>query len=208
MAKKHNNKSHTIHKEHSFPPPIRKPKRRLILQPWLQGQGGSINRPLIPDTKQVTETPELTRLRELEVHLDYRQDKLLKREDELGKWSKKLAEQQRELQEQEALLLARRHTHQGTEVARGNGSSAQDDQDLQRLKTELEAQQEKIEEAKRNLKEREAYIEKCENDLVEKSMLLTERETWIEQNEEDLNNMSHNPFNGLNQDDTELEQSA
>jgi len=35
------------------------------------------------------------------------------------------------------------------------------------------------------IREREAYIEKCENDLVEKSMILTEREARIEQREED-----------------------
>jgi hypothetical protein len=33
--------------------------------------------------------------------------------------------------------------------------------------------------------DREAFIEKCENDLVEKSMLLTEREARVEQDEED-----------------------
>jgi len=36
------------------------------------------------------------------------------------------------------------------------------------------------------LRERELYVEECENTLVEQSMILTEREAQVEQSEEDF----------------------
>ncbi|MDP4692933.1 MAG: hypothetical protein NWS00_00145, partial [Opitutales bacterium] len=53
------------------------------------------------------------------------------------------------------------------------------------LKRELNNQEQSLKNARKMLHEREDFIEQCENELVEKSMLLTEREARIEQREED-----------------------
>lgn len=197
--------------QQSYPPPERPPKRRLTLQPWASKpeEAKSIYKPLVPDSNQGYESTTDARLRELEVHLEYKQDKLLQREAELDKWAKKLADLQREINEQEALLNARSKLATPPLKAMDAHATVGNAQleEMTALKAELDAQQAAIEEARKTLGEREAYIEKCENDLVEKSMLLTERETRLEQSEEDLIKMSRSPF--LQQGEgSEIEQSA
>ena len=221
-ALKHN--SQMTQDNQPYPPPIRQPKRRLALQPWATAKKEAVVRkPLVSYRELPVEIQGMAQLHELEVHLEYKQDKLRRRESQLDKWAKQLADQQRELNEQEALLKARGKIEAPAaqpapaQVPPASATapatapqptqpSPKEEEELLTLRAELERQQALIEATKQTLIEREAYIEQCENDLVEKSMLLTEREARIEQNEEDHIKMSRSPFK--TEKEAEVEQNA
>lgn len=79
----------------------------------------------------------------------------------------------------------------------GSGLSVEEEQELRRLKDELEAREESIHEMELTLQEREANIMENEESLLEKGQRLIEMETELEQIREDLEKK------GLNLDDGE-----
>ena len=135
----------------------------------------------------------LGKSRELEIEaslLDL-QANIIIREGLLNDKEMHLICRERELNEAKALLEAHRKILSSTRVPakKRNDLASKVDPAERRafnaLKLELLQQEESLKEARKMLQTREKFIEECENELVEQSMILTEREAHVEQREED-----------------------
>jgi hypothetical protein len=137
-----------------------------------------------PDTKSKS-----AKQQEMEAHLLELQAEIFNRESLLAEKEQYLETRTRELNEKEALLDAHKKlllakanndTHNDTDPVNENDEMAA----AKALQAELKTQEASLVKVRSDLQAREAYIERCENDLVEKSMQLTERETLLEEAEE------------------------
>jgi hypothetical protein len=141
---------------------------------------------------------------EMEAHLLELQADIINREELLAEKEKYLEARALELNEKEALLEAHWKVANSRHHA-ATGAQADDETSeikaLKAVRAELETQETSLRKARRMLHEREAYIEQCENDLVEKSMQLTERETRLEQREEDVGAIERRGGEGSNSRD-------
>lgn len=184
--------------EVKLPPPVKKARRRLTLEHAMhhlqRGKASDMGDPLTsaPLMQPKDEFPTLRtgQQQEMEAHLLELQADIIRREDSVGDKERKLMEWERELNEKEALLEARRSVIESS-ISRNNSGevsqqmSTEEQHALIKLKAELDAQECALKESRLSLRDRERYIEECENALVEKSMELSEREAHIEQDEED-----------------------
>jgi len=180
------------------PPPIREEKRRLSLRTAIAAATKFDSTIAVPSQKtETTQAPSVTKTdsqsatdQDLQTNLLELQADIIIREDQLNEKAAQLSNRERELNEKCALLEAHRKVVESRQsrrdVGTGGGIDSNERKAFEALKRELDAQEISLKTAKAMLQEREAFIEKCENDLVEKSMLLTEREARIEQREEDF----------------------
>ena len=128
---------------------------------------------------------------EVEVSLLELQADLIIREGLLNEKEMRLLNHEREINEATALLEAHQKILLSTRLPAKKISDETDQiQPAERaafdaLKRELLQQEVSLKEAREMLQERDLFIEECENELVEQSMILTEREAQIEQREED-----------------------
>lgn len=72
------------------------------------------------------------------------------------------------------------------EAGGGDAMSAAERQQLEELKKDLEDREEAVREAKAFIREREIYLDECENTIMEKSMALDTKEAEIDQLREEL----------------------
>lgn len=175
-----------------FPPPKRKPKRHLSIKAAVavatKTEGHSAFKPLMNPINDFSSTHSSSP-QEIEKHLLELQADIINREELLDQKEKQCKARELELNEQEALLEARRQIIESDANHLNKSLISDDAQDaLQALKNTLDAQEASLKEAREILHEREAYIEQCENMLVEQSIALTEREARVEQKEEDFRN--------------------
>ncbi len=175
------------------PPPARQPKRRLSLKTAIAAasrSGSEIGKPLIHPLGE-SPSSQTGKQQEMEANLLELQADIIIREGLLNEKETLLQNRERELNERAALLEAHRKVFETRQTpASANDSepnqiSTEERDAFDALKRELTAQEQSLKNAQKILQEREAFIEQCENELVEKSMLLTEREARIEQKEED-----------------------
>lgn len=175
------------------PPPNREPKRRLSLKTAIAAASRTNSTIVKPLMNPLGEFPAIKtgKQQEMEANLLELQADIIIREGLLSDKEKTLKSRELELNEKEALLEAHRkvlETSSAPSKAASPISSAigtEEREAFDALKRELVAQEQSLNNARKMLKEREDFIEQCENELVEKSMLLTEREARIEQREED-----------------------
>jgi chromosome segregation ATPase len=108
-----------------------------------------------------------------------------------------LAERERDLWETEALLKAREEVLQAERkrasalakaASATAGPSTEEIKAYEKLKAELDAQEETLKEAKAQLREREEFLEEAENQLMMKMAAQQEKEVELEQREEDWRN--------------------
>jgi hypothetical protein len=129
------------------------------------------------------------RQQEMEAGLLELQAEIVNRESLVAERERKLAEREMELNEREALLEAHRKVFESRAGQRKPDLPSEEArlerEALDKWRIELEAQEASLQESRTLLREREAYIEECENRLVQQSMQLSEREAWVEQREED-----------------------
>jgi len=176
-----------------LPPPTRKPTRRLSLKTAIAAMSrpeSQIVKPLMGPLGESCSLPEGKDL-EVEVSLLELQADLIIREGLLNEKEMRLLNHEREINEATALLEAHQKILLSTRLPAKKISDETDQiQPAERaafdaLKRELLQQEVSLKEAREMLQERDLFIEECENELVEQSMILTEREAQIEQREED-----------------------
>lgn len=175
-----------------FPPPERKPKRCLSLKAAVavatKTEGYTAFKPLIDPINDFSSTRSSSP-QEIETHLLKLQADIINREELLNQGQKQCKARELELNEQEALLAARNQIIESKANYLNESLISPDEHSaLQTLKKTLDAQEASLKEARKMLREREAYVEQCENMLVEQSIVLTEREARVEQQEEDRRN--------------------
>ncbi|HAV13546.1 MAG TPA: hypothetical protein DCX06_08680 [Opitutae bacterium] len=182
-----------------LPPPNRQPSRRLSLKPAISSlpkQEIGNKKPLMDPKDEFPELPQSvqpssSKYSEIESGLLDLQSDLIVREGLLSEKEKRLHSFERELHEREALLeahqkiLSARIVTAGIRPQTDREISEEELKALEALKKELDEQESSIKQAEQMLLEREDFIAKCENDLIEKTMLLSEREAKVEQREED-----------------------
>lgn len=183
--------------EINLPPPDKKAKRQLTLESAMdhlqhRNTSDSNHRGYSANFESNGDIPQLRtgQQQEMEAHLLELQAEVIRREDFVSEKERKLMELERELNEKEALLEARRRVIESSIRSTDPNHpsqqiSAEELDALKKLKAELDAQESALKEGRRSLRDRERYIEECENSLVAKSMELSEREAQIEQSEED-----------------------
>lgn len=118
---------------------------------------------------------------------------IINRERLLNETERRLQHYELEINEREALLRAGKQVVEASiprKVEIAPSISTQENEAFEALKHELEHQAKSLKDARRSLDEREVYMESCENELVEKSIILTEREARVEQQEEDFKSNS------------------
>ncbi|MEM1223035.1 MAG: hypothetical protein AAGH40_09750 [Verrucomicrobiota bacterium] len=184
------------------PPPKRAPKRRLSLEcavaVAIRAESKGIVKPMadplsnLPELDSCKAQDNVARLLELQADIIVREDALQQKEIALKNRERELSEHGALLEAHEKVLTSRMQSGTSEEISAEDASN--ESEALQALRNELNSQERSVAEARRMLKEREAFIEQCENELVEKSMLLTEREARIEQKEEDYKLKTKNPF--------------
>lgn len=133
--------------------------------------------------------PESGKMDAMEAYLLELQADIINREELLAEKERYLQARALELNEREALLEAHKKVFEAKNSARRTNLTEKESSEmlaLEALRAELKTQEISLKEARRLLHEREAYVEECENELVEKSLLLTEREARLEQREEDV----------------------
>ncbi|MGJ8650450.1 MAG: hypothetical protein ACSHX4_08825 [Opitutaceae bacterium] len=175
------------------PPPNRQPKRRLSLKTAIAAASRTNSTIVKPLMNPLGEFPEIKtgKQQEMEANLLELQADIIIREGLLSDKERLLQSHELELNEKEALLEAHRkvidiHAAPNESASQTNSAiSTEEREAFDALKRELNNQEQSLKNARKMLHEREDFIEQCENELVEKSMLLTEREARIEQREED-----------------------
>jgi chromosome segregation ATPase len=193
-----------MHEEHpaiSAPPPKRHPKRQLSLKTAIaaatQREGAEV-RDLLEDFVDdggikgsgTLVRPQSSRQQDMEAYLLELQAEIVVREDQVAQREKRLEARELELNEREALLEAHRKIlsskHLPTDQEMNDLATERNKENraLHALQNELIKQETVLAENRKALREREDFIQKCENELVEKSMILTEREARVEQDEE------------------------
>lgn len=189
-----------------FPSP-RQPKKVLRLGPLYPASGkataeaervtNSINQIM-----RQTRTPfgELKKLdnaevAELETALRELEKRLVENEQANQALHGQLAERERDLWETEALLKAREEVLQAERkrasalakaASAPAGPSTEEVRAYEKLKAELDAQEETLKQAKAELRDREQFLEEAENQLMAKMAAQQEKEVELEQREEDL----------------------
>lgn len=170
------------------PPPVRQTARRLSLKTAIAAatrrEGAEVKPLLSPIDEFPSVKTKSGKQQEMEAHLLELQAEVIVREDQVSQREKRIEAHELELNEREALLVAHKKLVEVKTGAPGESAESQTDlskeaKALKALQRELEAQEASLREARRMLHEREAFIEQCENELVEKSMLLTEREAQV-----------------------------
>ena len=140
-----------------------------------------------PRTLKTDEVAELqSALRELEAQL-------MEHEQANQMLQGQLAERARDLWETEALLKAREEVLQAERqrakpANAATGPTAEEVKAHEKLKAELDAQEESLKEAKAQMREREQFLEDAETQLMSKMAAQQEKEVELEQREEDLRN--------------------
>jgi chromosome segregation ATPase len=172
------------------PPPEREPKRKLSLKAAMavatKAEGHQVFKPLMNPMDEFPSASSGAQ-QDMEAHLLELQADIINREELLNDGEKQLNARELELNEREALLKARKQIiESSTGGPNGAAISTEEKEALKALKKTLDAQEASLRGARDMLHTREAYIEECENALVEQSMILTEREARVEQREEDF----------------------
>lgn len=182
--------------EYDFPPPIRLKEIRLVL----------------PEEDEISETQsdrsvggdlpldischvfgESSGIASLESELNELESALIEREEAVNQAEARIAERERSLWEFEALILARekllnnqQHQLEKQKTMPSTEGCKEAIQALEQLRAEVAQQQERLEDAKKDLMEREAFVEVSEERLLEKTMQQQEEESRLEQMKEDL----------------------
>jgi hypothetical protein len=134
-----------------------------------------------PGTEAVAPTPASdTTQQERERAWSQREDALAAREYAIGDAEARQAERERDLAELEALLIAKGKLLLARSVPMDESA------ELAQLRAEIERQEASLTEAKKALKEREAFMDASEARLLEKVQAQQEQETELAQREEDL----------------------
>lgn len=180
---------------HAHPPPKRQAKRQLSLNAAITAatrREGATVRSFEESGREFPSTrSQSSRQQEMEAYLLELQAEIIVREDQLAQREKRLEARELGLNEREALLEAHRkllETQKPTSDQEAKDLAKMQTKEaraLEALRLQLEAQEAKLLEAKQQLQKRENFIQACEDELVEKSMILTEREARVEQKEED-----------------------
>lgn len=177
----------------SPPPPVRKEPRRLSLKMAIAAatrrESAEVRPVLSPQDEFPKVKSQSAKQQEMEAHLLELQADITNREGLLAEKEKYLEARALEMNEREALLEAHKKVIDSKPSENPSDRAESNDKEMEALnalRAELEIQETSLQEARKMLREREAYIEQCENDLVEKSMQLTEREARLEQREEDV----------------------
>ena len=125
---------------------------------------------------------------ELEKALRALEAKLAERDIAVAEAEHRLADRERELAEMEALQQAREQVRVSArrQPASGGQMSKEQTEALQKLKEELDRQEQSLREQREGLKEREDFLEQSETTLFSKMQQQQERETEIEQLEEEM----------------------
>jgi hypothetical protein len=199
LLRKRTAKADPVSKVMAAPPPARQAPRRLSLKTAIAAATRREGADVQPLFSPIDEFPNVKtksgKQQEMEARLLELQAEIIVREDEVSQRERRVAARELELNEREALLEAHRKLLEAKPGASTNtaptgaaaSSEAQSEElkALRALQKELEAQEASLCDARAILREREAFIEECENQLVERSLLLTEREARVEQDEED-----------------------
>jgi hypothetical protein len=176
-----------------LPPPLKKKKRQLSLKAAVAAISRS-ETPISSRGRSATARSPKARDdadQDIQTSLIELQADIIVREGLINDKEIRLQYKELELYEKEALLEAHRKIllANSLPVNKSNIASGKVDaserEAFEALKRELAAQEESLKNARKMLQERDEFIEKCENELVEKSMQLTEREAWVEQREEE-----------------------
>lgn len=176
-----------------LPPPIRKKKRHLSLKAAVAAISRSQTTIIKPLMDPRCEFPKAKKnlLEDMQANLIDLQADIIVREGLINDKETRLQEKELELNEREALLEAHRkilvtNSMPAKKLNEASGKVGSAERlAFETLKRELATQEESLKNTRKMLQERDEFIEQCENELVEKSMLLTEREARIEQREED-----------------------
>jgi chromosome segregation ATPase len=132
---------------------------------------------------------ERARLLDLERNLRLREQEIDARERAMEDLQARLADREREIAELENLLLARERVLMAQRRAPTIPpfqANAEETAALEKLRAELDAQEDALAEAKAALKDREAFIEQSEITLLNKVAAQQEHEIMLEQRYEDL----------------------
>lgn len=186
-----------------FPPrpevdkPLVLPRRRLR-SPFEVSEAAAETQKTITALRTVTRNPwgellnaDSGKVQELERSLKQLAAKLDERERTLQEFEVRLAERERDLAETETLLRARESLVAAGQAKHAPGADnrtlSQDEQAaLEKLKLEVERQQELLHEQRQALREREAFLDDSETKLFQKVQEHQEKETELEQRDEDL----------------------
>ncbi len=185
----------TLQNRHMPPPTrVKKVKRKLSLNSVATNAGDSRDQALVKTLLNPVGTlpsEKTSRQQEMEAHLLEIQAEIANRQERLNSREKQLEMRERDLRESEALLSARSKVLESRNTKSPFGEhpvvSDEEREAIEVLKRELDAQGKTLQHTRKMLHDREIYVEQCENELVEKSLILTEREARIEQVEEESN---------------------
>jgi chromosome segregation ATPase len=134
--------------------------------------------------------PPIDKLKAAELERSLRQLEaaLAERERIVADLEIKLADREREMAETEALLIAREQLLAATrrEAPVKTGLSKEEQVAMEKLRAELERQEQTLKEERQGLREREQFLDESETKLFEKVQAQQEKETELEQREEDL----------------------
>ena len=174
----------------SYPPPERKPKQKLSLKTAMalatRTPGHETLMPLVQKSdKDLASNGNTDTQKKMEAYLLDLQADIINREELLEQREKQIKARENDLNKRELLQTQSIEPH----VHTAELSTLSEEK-----KAAMESPEEVSEKSKTDpfketlemLREREAYIEQCENSLVEKLTQLTQREAEIEQREEQL----------------------
>ena len=172
-----------------YPPPNKKPERRLSLKAAMAlatgAPGHETLMPLVRKNDQNLALDEDSK-RKIETYLLNLQADIINREELLEQREKQLAAREKDLSKR-AESLERKATEIKSREKELKSKSLLEPKELEGepIKDFVQKSENDLFEETRNmLREREAYIEECENALVEKLMQLTKREAEVEMREE------------------------
>jgi chromosome segregation ATPase len=199
----------------AFPPPTAAPKpksgglrplilpRRGVVSPLQRAQAASqasaLARKSIDAIFSQSRAPwggeahlSVAQIEELQKTVRTLEAKLAERELALAEAESKLGDRERALAEAEALLQARaqvvnaaqKNNEEGTAISKEQGEA------FNKLKEELDRQEESIKAQRQVLKDREEFLEQSETALFEKMQSQQEKESELEQKEEDIKRMA------------------
>ena len=174
-----------------YPPPNKKPERRLSLKAAMAiatgAPGHETLMPLVRKNDTNLANDEDTK-KKIETYLLNLQADIINREELLEQREKQVVAREKDLNKRaEALEKKEKEIESRINQVTSTTSSENEALESETIKDFAQkSESDLFEETRIMLREREAYIEECENALVEKLMQLTKREAEVETREEQL----------------------
>ena len=175
----------------NFPPPEKKTKRRLSLKAAMAlatgAPGHETLMPLVRENDETLKGNDDSR-KKIETYLLDLQADIINREELLEQKEQRFAAREKDLNRR-ANVLRKKLQEIESRINKMESSTPPEEEepaDKPAPNTTDESGDGLFEETREMLREREAYIEECENALVDKLTELTKREALVEQREEQL----------------------